>query len=92
MTVRWGRAYRGRVWHLLGPEYPGTPAMAICERSDPITEHTLDLPPMGSSVCPRCESGVQSMSIAIGMARQWLRPTTPPENIGVTIDAPESKL
>lgn len=68
MKVEWGRAHRGRVWHLVnGP-------VMMCRESLLPAEVTEGQPPIGALVCGGCADKafelVQAVEAAVRASRQ----------------------
>lgn len=62
--IEWGRASRGRVWHLLDRAAADT----WCRAGDPIVEWTQGLPPIAGRPCPRCRDRVLEVAGAMQYA------------------------
>lgn len=77
-TLEWGRAYRGRLWHVIRTsraDSSGVEAdITFCNLGHPLAEVTLGQPPFGAVVCDRCEDAVQAVVDAVRNAKGAERP------------------
>lgn len=74
LLIEWGRAPRGRLWHLLSP---GDLPFCSQHLTDGIKETTQDVPPVGSQVCGGCADVVDDLTRAVIRARNQRRPRAP---------------
>jgi hypothetical protein len=81
LLIEWGRANRGRMWHMLSPHDGGDDA-TFCDQTWPMKEVTHGLPPRGGAVCPRCRDVVDELTRAMILATNQSRPpdTSPTPN------------
>ena len=68
----WGRAPRGRVWHLLSPvggahEAGAMHDVAICSVEHDIVDVVQGQPPRGARICTACELRVEQLGRAVAM-------------------------
>lgn len=82
MTVEWGRASRGRNWHLLERVDPSQTddlevRFTLCQLDRSIVEVNDDRPPRGGIPCPRCADVVEALTFAVLEARTASRGRTP---------------
>ena len=71
--IEWGRAPRGRVWHILAPfggvgDVSVRQDAALCSLEHQIVEATRGLPPRGAKVCSECRHRVADLHRVLRLA------------------------